>query len=98
MRVRLPLSALSPLFSFLYRFYILFSMREILANLFNISSIWFFVFQTVIWFAVCIGIIASTDVARPERSYGKIKQNLGLLLLFIILSSGLIYIMFGQTS
>ncbi|OGJ22599.1 MAG: hypothetical protein A2804_01070 [Candidatus Pacebacteria bacterium RIFCSPHIGHO2_01_FULL_46_10] len=72
-------------------------LRTIFSQLFDITSIWFFVFQSIVWFAICLGVVVSIDVARPERSYGKIKQNLGFLLLFIVLSSSLLYIMFGRT-
>jgi len=72
-------------------------MQSLLHALFSVDSIWSFVFQAVIWFAVCLVMIISTDVARPERNYKKLKSNLGFLLMFIFLSGGLLYILFGRT-
>ncbi len=71
-------------------------MQALLHALFSVDSIWSFVFQAVIWFVVCLVMIVSTDVARPERNYKKLKSNLGFLLMFIFLSGGLLYILFGR--
>ncbi|HKY73692.1 MAG TPA: hypothetical protein VJ246_00050 [Patescibacteria group bacterium] len=72
-------------------------MQNLLNALFSVDSIWSFVLQAVIWFVVCFAMIISTDVARPERSYKKLKQSLGLLLMFIFLSGGLLFILFGRS-
>ncbi|MEK7458469.1 MAG: hypothetical protein AAB612_03250 [Patescibacteria group bacterium] len=72
-------------------------MQLLLHALFSVDSIWSFVFQTVVWFAVCFVMIANTDVAKPERNYKHLKQNLGLMLMFILLSGGLLFILFGRT-
>jgi len=72
-------------------------MQQLLYSLFSVDSIWSFVLQAGVWFAVCFVMIANTDVARPERNYKHLKQNLGLMLMFILLSGGLLFILFGRT-
>lgn len=71
------------------------SLREIVLSFFAIDSIWSVVLRAALWFAVAIVIIVSTDVANPQRSTRNLKSNLGFFLLFIVLSGGLIYLLFG---
>lgn len=63
---------------------------------FSPTSIWSFVLQAGVWFGVCMVIIISTDVANPHRGYSKLKQNLGLFLLFLVMGGGLIVVLFGR--
>lgn len=72
-------------------------MQAYISSLFSINSIWFFVLQAVIWLGVCLVIIMTMDTARPERSYGKLKSNLGYFLAFVALSGTLLYMVFGRT-
>jgi hypothetical protein len=72
-------------------------MQSIVSSLFSVESIWSFVFQAVIWFVVCIAMIVSMDVARPERSYKTLKKNLGFTLMFMLLSGSLMFVLFGRT-
>jgi hypothetical protein len=67
------------------------------SQLFSVNSIWFFVLQAVIWLGVCLVIVMSMDTARPERSYGSLKTNLGYFLAFVAMSGTLLYIVFGRT-
>jgi hypothetical protein len=71
------------------------SIREIFLSFFAIDSIWSIVFRGAIWFAIALVIIISTDVANPERTSSTLKSNLGFFLLFLVLSTGLIYLLFG---
>ena len=70
-------------------------VREVVISLFAVDSIWSVVLRAGIWFAIAMVIIVSTDVARPAQSTGALKANLGFFLLFIVLSGGLIYLLFG---
>ena len=74
------------------------TVREVVHSIFAIDSIWSIVFRGVIWFAIAFVIIISTDVANPEKSTKTLKTNLGYFLLFILLSTGLIYFLFGFTA
>lgn len=69
--------------------------REIVQSFFAVDSIWSIVLRAGLWFGIAIVIIASTDVANPERSTKTLKSNLGFFLLFILLSGGLLYLLFG---
>jgi hypothetical protein len=48
-----------------------------------------------VWFAIALIIIISTDAANPDKSAKNLKSNLGFLFLFLVLSTGLIYLLFG---
>jgi len=69
---------------------------ENIRNIFNVESVWFFVFQSAIWFGICLVIVGSLLNSKNKDDFGSIKQNLGFFLFFIVLSTGLLYIMFGK--
>jgi hypothetical protein len=71
------------------------NMREIVQSFFAIDSIWSVIFRAGIWFAIAMVIIISTDVANPEKSAKSLKANLGFFLIFLMLSGGLMYLLFG---
>lgn len=73
-------------------------VREVVRSFFQVDSVWSVVFRGAIWFAIALVIIISTDVANPERSAKTLKSNLGFFLLFIVISSGLMYLLFGFTT
>lgn len=66
--------------------------------IFDPSSIWSVVARGVVWLLVAAVIIASIDSAKPQKSLKKAKMNLGLLVLFLGLSSTLFYFLFSFTS
>jgi hypothetical protein len=70
-------------------------IREIVQSFFGIDSVWSVVLRAGIWFAIALVIIISTDVANPEKSAKTLKSNLGFFLLFLFLSGGLMYLLFG---
>jgi hypothetical protein len=72
--------------------------RELFLSLFAVDSIWSVVFRAGIWFAIALVIIVSTDVANPQKSTKSLKSNLGFFLLFLVVSGGLIYLLFGFTT
>jgi hypothetical protein len=71
------------------------TIREVINSFFVIDSVWSLVFRGGIWFAISLVIIMSTDVANPQQSARTLKSNLGFFLLFIALSSGLMYLLFN---
>jgi hypothetical protein len=71
------------------------NIREIVQSFFVVDSIWSIVFRAGIWFGIATVIIISTDVANPDRSTKTLKTNLGFFLLFLVLSGGLMYLLFG---
>lgn len=72
-------------------------LRGIVISFFAVDSIWSIVLRGGVWFAIALVIIISTDVANPSAS-GSLKRNLGFFLLFLVLSGGLIYLLFGFTA
>lgn len=72
-------------------------LRELVISFFAVDSVWSVVLRGGVWFAIAIVIIISTDVANPSAS-NSLKRNLGFFLLFIMLTAGLIYLLFGFTA
>ncbi len=70
-------------------------LNQVLASIFDVTSIWSIVVRGVIWFVIAGVIIASTDTPHPDQDRNKLKQNLGFLLLFLVLSGTLVYLLFG---
>jgi hypothetical protein len=71
--------------------------REIITNLFAVDSIWSVVLRGVIWLGVSMVIIISTDSPNPESSSHNLKANLGFFLMFLILSGGLVGLLFSYS-
>jgi len=74
------------------------ALPEIARSLFAVDSIWSIVFRAAIWFGVALVIIVSVDSVQSERSMKSLKANLGFFFLFIIMSSVLVYTLFGYTA
>jgi len=72
-------------------------IRGLVISFFAVDSIWSVALRGGIWFAIALVIVISTDVANPS-STGSLKRNLGFFLLFIAMSGGLIYLLFGFTA
>jgi hypothetical protein len=68
---------------------------NIMASMFRVDSIWSVVIRAVIWFAVATVIIVSVDNPNSEKSMKDLKSNLGFLIMFLVLSGGLVYLLFG---
>lgn len=72
---------------------------DLLKSFFSINSVGSIALRAALWFIVAIVIIASTDTGGFRSGNGggdgHLKSNLGMLLLFVVLCGGLIYLMFG---
>jgi uncharacterized integral membrane protein len=73
------------------------TFREIVQSLVAVDSIWSVVLRGALWLIISLVIIISTDAPNPQRSMRSLKANLGFLLLFLVISGGLIYMLFGFT-
>lgn len=71
------------------------AVREIVTQLFAVNSIWSIVFRGAVWFGVAIVIIVSVDNASSDRDLHKLKANLGFFFMFLILSTTLVWLLFG---
>lgn len=73
-------------------------LRNALEQAFAADSIWSVVFRGLIWLAVSLVIIVSVDKPNPEQSLKDVKANLGFFLMFLVLTGGLVYLLFGFTT
>ena len=74
------------------------TLRNILQQAFAVDSIWSVVTRGVIWLGIALVIMVSMDKPNPDESIKDLKTNLGFFLMFIFLTSGLIYLLFGFTT
>lgn len=72
-------------------------LQPALTSLFAVDSIWSVILRGAIWLAVSVVIIISMDAPNQAASQKNLKANLGFFLLFIVLTGGLIYLLFGYT-
>ena len=70
------------------------NIRQLVISFFTVDSIWSVVLRGGVWFAIALVIMISTDVANPSAG-NSLKRNLGFFLLFIVVTGGLIYLLFG---
>jgi hypothetical protein len=70
-------------------------LENILGAIFRVDSIWSVVARAVVWFAVATVVIISVDNPDTEKSLKNLKSNLGFAAMFLVLSGGLVYLLFG---
>ncbi|NCN87626.1 MAG: hypothetical protein GW941_01885 [Candidatus Pacebacteria bacterium] len=73
------------------------TIKELIISAFAVDSFGSIILRGVIWLAIAMVIIISADAADPDKATKNLKSNLGFLLMFIVLSGGLIYLLFGFT-
>lgn len=72
-------------------------VQNIVQALFSVNSIWSVVARGALWFVIATVVIISTDAPNPQDSLHNLKSNLGFVVIFLVLSSGLVYLLFGFT-
>lgn len=70
-------------------------LRSLMTSLFAVDSIWSVVLRGLVWLIVSVIIIVSLDAPTMKASERNLKSNLGFFLFFILLTGGLIYLLFG---
>jgi len=73
-------------------------IKEVITKAFAVDSIWSVVFRGVIWFVIALVILISVDHPDSDKSIKNLKSNLGFFLMFLMLSGGLVYLLFGFSS
>jgi len=73
------------------------TIRELVISAFAVDSFGSIVVRGVIWLAIALVIIISADSVDPDKATKNLKSNLGFLLIFMVLSGGLVYLLFGFT-
>jgi hypothetical protein len=71
------------------------TVKSFLLKALAVDSIWSVVFRGAIWFIISVIILISIDHPQSEKTFKELKSNLGFFLMFLILSGGLIYLLFG---
>lgn len=73
------------------------TIYQILKAIFSVDSIWSVVLRGGIWLAISLVIVISTDNPNPDKSLSNLKSNLGFFLMFLVLTGGLIGLLFSYT-
>ncbi len=73
------------------------TLQTIFQSLFDLNHIWWLVAKTLLWFIIAIIILIKTDKPDPNKAFKDLKSTLGFFLIFMIVSTGLLYFLFGQT-
>lgn len=70
-------------------------IRDLVTKAFAVDSIWSVIIRGIIWIVIAMIIIISVDNPNYDVSSKKLKANLGFFMMFLLLSGGLIYLLFG---
>lgn len=70
-------------------------LRELVQLIITPTSVWSVAARAGVWFLISLVILWSTANPDPDQAFGNLKKNLALLLVFLVLSSGLMYLLFG---
>lgn len=70
-------------------------IRDLVIKAFAVDSMWSLVVRAGIWAVIALVIIVSVDNPDSSMASKKLKANLGFFTMFLILSGGLIYLLFG---
>lgn len=73
------------------------TLGQIAVLIFSANSMWSVVARAALWVSVAVVILISSDSPNPEQSLKGLKSNLGFFVLFLALSGGLVYLLFGFT-
>lgn len=71
------------------------AIRDLVIKAFAVDSMWSIVVRAAIWAVIALVIIVSVDNPDSTMASKKLKANLGFFTMFMILSGGLIYLLFG---
>ena len=71
------------------------TVRELVHQATAIDSIWSIVLRGVIWLIISMIIIISMDNPNADLARKKLRANLGFFIIFMLLSGGLVYLLFG---
>ncbi|NCN06673.1 MAG: hypothetical protein GW946_02405 [Candidatus Pacebacteria bacterium] len=72
-------------------------LSAIFHAIFDITTMQSLLVRAGIWLVIAIVIVMSVDNSDPDNASVAFKRNVGTLLLFLVLSGGLFYFLFGMT-
>jgi hypothetical protein len=70
-------------------------LHNLAYQFFDINSFWSVIFRGIIWVLLSIIILIATDHPSPEESRKNVKSYLGFFLLFAVVSTSMILLLFG---
>jgi len=73
-------------------------LGKLAISMFDVTSMWSVALRGLVWLVIAGGIIISTDTPRPEVNTSRLRQNLGFILLVLVVSGTLIYLLFGYSA
>lgn len=73
-------------------------IRDLVIKAFAVDSLWSIVVRGGIWIVIALIIIISVDNPNSDISSKKLKANLGFFTMFLLLSGGLVYLLFGVST
>ena len=71
------------------------NLQNIAQALFSVNSVWSIILRGIIWTVMSLVILVATDNPNTEQSVENVKSYLGFFLIFIVVSTSLIYLLFG---
>lgn len=71
------------------------NIKNLIQQASAVDSIWSIVTRGVIWVIISLIIIVSMDNPNADLAQKNLKANLGFFIIFMLLSGGLIYLLFG---
>ncbi|NLG06246.1 MAG: hypothetical protein GX559_00930 [Candidatus Pacebacteria bacterium] len=71
------------------------AIKNLIQQAVAIDSVWSIVTRGVIWVIISVIIIVSMDNPNADLAQKNLKANLGFFIIFMLLSGGLIYLLFG---
>jgi len=74
------------------------AIRDLVIKAFAVDSLWSIVVRGGIWIVIALIIIVSVDNPNSDISSKKLKANLGFFTMFLLLSGGLVYLLFGVSA
>jgi len=74
------------------------SIKQLAIDFFDVTSVWSVVFRAIIWIIISVLILMATDNPHPEKIKGNIKSYLGFFLLFVLVSTSLVILLFGVST
>jgi len=70
-------------------------LQNLAHQFFDVSSFWSVIFRGILWILLSVIILIATDHPTPQTSKKRVKDYLGFFLLFAVVSTSMILLLFG---
>lgn len=72
-------------------------IQQLAYDFFSVTSFWSVVFRALIWIVISVLILIATDQPKPEVGKQNVKSYLGFFLLFMLVSTSMVLLLFGMS-